>query len=83
LGPSNSRRGDRAIIGLDRAAVGGLALGLAMYFMPFWPEERLAWAFWLTLLSTLLHVYTSHGRSSVESPGFPVASTAGKPASGS
>jgi hypothetical protein len=55
------------MVGLDRAAIGGLALGLAMYVMPFWREGRLRWAFWLTLVSTLLHVYTSHQRSKVAS----------------
>ena len=65
--PSNNRRRLGVVVGLDRAAVGGVALGLALYVMPFWPEERLRWAFWLTLISTLLHVYTSHSRSSVES----------------
>ncbi len=44
----------------DRAALAGLAIGLALYVMPFWEEGRLRVAFWLTLLSTLLHVYTSH-----------------------
>ena len=48
------------MIGLDRAAVCGLALGLTMYVMPLWREGRLRWAFWLTLVSTVLHVYTSH-----------------------
>jgi hypothetical protein len=43
--------------------IAGLVLGLAMYVMPFWPEGRLRWAFWLTLVSTLLHMYTSHERS--------------------
>jgi hypothetical protein len=55
------------IVNLDRAAIGGLALGLGMYVMPFWQEGRLRWAFWLTLVSTVLHVYTSHRRSRTES----------------
>jgi hypothetical protein len=38
-----------------------------MYVMPFWREGRLRWAFWVTLVSTLLHVYTSHQRSKVAS----------------
>ena len=50
------------IVTLDRVALGGLALGLALYVMPFWREGRLRPALWLTLLSTLLHVYTSHKR---------------------
>ena len=44
---------------LDRAALVGLALGLALYVMPFWREGRLRPAFWITLVSALLHVYTS------------------------
>ena len=48
---------------LDRAALWGLALGLALYVLPFWREGRLRPAFWLTLASTLLHVYTSHKRA--------------------
>jgi hypothetical protein len=47
---------------LDRLALFGLAFGLVMYMVPFWPEGRLRVAFWVTLLSTLLHVYTSHQR---------------------
>jgi len=82
LGPSNSRRGDRIIVGLDRAAIGGLAFGLAMYFMPLWREGRLRWAFWLTLVSTLLHVYTSHRRGNVETSRLSVASPAGQPGAG-
>ena len=56
------------IVTLDRAALGGLALGLALYVMPLWPEGRLRPAFWLTLLSTLLHVYTSHKRFASPAP---------------
>jgi hypothetical protein len=63
---SNSKPGHRFILGLDRTAIGGLAVGLAMYVLPFWREGRLRWAFWLTLISTLLHVYTSHERSEDE-----------------
>ena len=47
---------------LDRAALGGLALGLALYVMPFWREGRLRPALWITLLSALLHIYTSRQR---------------------
>lgn len=47
---------------LDRVALGGLALGLAGYVMPAWAEGRLKWAFWLTLSSTVLHMFTSHRR---------------------
>ena len=71
MGPSSSRRGRRFVIHLDRAAITGLVLGLAMYVMPFWPEGRLRWALWLTLLSTLLHVYTSHERSRLDSAAEP------------
>jgi len=63
---SNSRSGGRFIVGLDRAALAGIALGLAMYVVPFWREGRLRLAFWLTLMSTLAHVYTSHRRTDVE-----------------
>ena len=51
------------IVALDRAALLGLALGLALYVLPFWREGRLRPAFWVTLASTLLHVYTSHKRA--------------------
>jgi hypothetical protein len=54
------------LVAFDRAALGGLALGLALYVMPFWREGRLRLAFWVTLLSTLLHVYTSHKRGAEE-----------------
>jgi len=46
----------------DRVVLIGLGLGLALYVMPFWAEGRLRWAFWVTLVSALLHVYTSHRR---------------------
>jgi hypothetical protein len=65
--PPAARRGGRLenrwIVGLDRAAVGGLLLGLALYVLPLWREGRLRWAFFVTLISTLLHIYTSHQRS--------------------
>lgn len=51
---------------LDRAVLGALVAGLALYVMPWWREGRLAAAFWLTLLAALLHVYTSHRRASIE-----------------
>ena len=47
---------------LDRAALGGLAMGLALYVLPIWREGRLRVAFWVTLAFTLLHIYTSHRR---------------------
>jgi len=61
LGRSSSSRW-RWIVLCDRAALGGLALGLALYVMPLWREGRLRVAFWITLLSTLAHVYTSRRR---------------------
>jgi hypothetical protein len=63
LGPSNSNPAGRFIVALDRVAIGGLVSGLALYVMPLWREGRLRWALWLTLVSTVLHVYTSHKRS--------------------
>jgi hypothetical protein len=59
LGRSSSRR---FIVACDRAALVGLALGLALYVMPLWREGRLRPALWITLLATLLHVYTSRKR---------------------
>jgi len=58
----------RWLVLLDRAAIGSLALGLALYVMPYWRDGRLAAAFWITLAATLLHVYTSHARSSQGGP---------------
>jgi len=43
-----------------------LAVGLALYVMPWRSEGRLAIAFWVTLVATLLHVSTSHKRASIE-----------------
>ena len=71
LRPSEDRRGrvrepsqgSRLIVRFDHAALAGLALGLALYVLPFWREGRLRPAFWITLVSTLLHVYTSHKRA--------------------
>lgn len=48
---------------LDRVALASLGLGLLLYVMPWWREGRLYPAFWLTFLSSLLHVYTSHKRA--------------------
>jgi hypothetical protein len=65
LEPSSSSPVRRdGIVRADRVALTGLALGLALYVLPFWREGRLRVAFWLTLSSTLLHVYTSHKRAS-------------------
>jgi hypothetical protein len=58
----------RPIVTLDRAALAALALGLVLYVMPWWREGRLAVAFWLTFVATLLHVYTSHQRTEGGSP---------------
>ena len=44
-------------------------LGLVLYVMPFWPEGRLRWALWLTLVATVLHVFTSHRRAGSRPPG--------------
>ena len=65
MGRSSSKRW---LEGLDRAALVGLTVGLALYVMPVWREGRLRPAFWITLLSTLLHVFTSHARSSNAPP---------------
>jgi hypothetical protein len=48
----------------DRVALGGIALGLALYVAPFWSEGRLKLAFWITFAATVLHVITSHAGSS-------------------
>jgi hypothetical protein len=50
---------------LDRVALGALSAGLVLYVMPWWREGRLAAAFWLTLVATLLHVFTSHERANI------------------
>jgi hypothetical protein len=63
LEPSNSSRSINVIALLDKAVLFGIASGLLLYVMPFWREGRLRFAFWLTLTSTLLHVYTAHKRS--------------------
>jgi hypothetical protein len=60
LGRSSSRRW---IVAADRAALGGLALGIALYVMPLWREGRLRAALWITLLSTLFHAFTSRQRA--------------------
>ena len=63
MGRSSSRRW---IVVFDRVALGGLALGLALYVMPFWREGRLRPAFWITFVSALAHVYTSRQRGKGE-----------------
>ena len=52
------------IVRLDRAVLCALGVGLGLYVLPFWREGRLRPALWLTLVATLLHVYTSHKRAS-------------------
>ena len=64
---------------LDRAALAGLALGLAIYVLPFWREGRLRWAFWLTLVSTVLHIFTSHRRADADADAGAGAVTAKGP----
>jgi hypothetical protein len=54
---------------LDRLALVGIALGLALYVMPSWNDGRLKWAFWLTLLATLLHTFTSRRAAAGETEG--------------
>jgi hypothetical protein len=48
---------------IDVAARAGLLVGLAFYALPLWQQGRLRVAFWLTLASTLIHVFTSHRRA--------------------
>jgi hypothetical protein len=50
----------------DTVALCSLALGLALYVIPWWSEGRLRYAFWLTLLATVLHIITSHLRGNSE-----------------
>ena len=54
---------------LDWASFFGITAGLFAYVIPFWPEGRLRVAFWLMLVSTLLHVCTAHLRRPVERGG--------------
>jgi len=80
-GRPSSRRGVPAIVHLDRAVLVALGAGLALYVMPFWAEGRLRAAFWLTLIATVLHIYTSHkraGAARVAAPAEP-AQTKGHP----
>jgi hypothetical protein len=53
-------RSSNSLVWVDRVALGGIALGLMLYVTPLWSEGRLKAAFWLTLLASLLHVFTSH-----------------------
>lgn len=48
-----------AIVRMDRFALGGLALGIGLCVFPF-PEGTLKFGFWITLLFTVFHIYTSH-----------------------
>jgi uncharacterized membrane protein YccC len=70
---NSSDRGRRVVALLDRAAVAGLALGLALYVLPAWRQGRLRWALWVTLISTVLHVYTSHRPGKAEPIDVPAA----------
>ena len=63
-----ARSSNSFIVTLDRAALASLALGLALYVMPWWREGRLYVAFWLTLVASVLHVYTSHQRAEGDGP---------------
>jgi hypothetical protein len=44
---------------LDRIAVGGMLLGLALYVVPLFGAESLRCGFGLTLAFTLFHIYAS------------------------
>jgi hypothetical protein len=66
LARSSNSQSRSFVVLLDRVVLGGIALGLSLYVMPFWKEGRLFWAFWLTLVSTLLHIYTSRQRAPEE-----------------
>lgn len=55
---------------LDRIAVAALVVGLTLYVMPSWHEGRLKWAFWATLLATVLHTFTSR-KAATETEGSP------------
>jgi hypothetical protein len=54
---------------VDRLALAGIALGLSLYVAPFWSDGRLKLAFWITFAATVLHVFTSHARSSATQGG--------------
>jgi hypothetical protein len=62
LAPSNNNASGWRSLGraekLDRAALVGIALGIALYVLPL-GGGLLKYGFWLTLLSTFLHIYTS------------------------
>lgn len=46
----------------DTAALTGVGAGLCLYVLPLPFAGALRLGFWLTLLSTLLHIYTSSTR---------------------
>jgi hypothetical protein len=52
----------------DRLVLGCLGLGLVLYVIPWWNDSRLRVAFWLTLVATVLHIFTSHRRANSEGP---------------
>ena len=60
--PSSSN----GIVTADRIALACLGLGLALYVMPWWADGRLRVAFWLTLVATAFHIFTSHRRADSE-----------------
>lgn len=47
---------------LDTAALAGVGAGLCLYVLPLPFPGALRMGFWLTLASTLLHIYTSSSR---------------------
>lgn len=48
------------IVWLDRFALGGIALGIALYVLPLTEGGTLKAGFWITFAFTILHIYTSH-----------------------
>lgn len=44
---------------LDRAALAGLGVGFALYMLPL-GDWALRWGFFITLLFTIFHIFTSH-----------------------
>jgi hypothetical protein len=64
---SNNNSRTPLIVLFDRGVLALLLLGLALYVLPTWREGRLRYAFWLTLVATILHVYSSHARGKAES----------------
>lgn len=44
---------------LDRIARSGMVVGAALMLQPWW-RDGLRWGFWVTALTTVLHIVTSH-----------------------